>query len=188
VPSNRLRDPDRTILGLRAPELPWTIRPRRRATNLMNTRSTLFAAILLTVGLSAACNASSHQQVPMPSQDVVVTRPDLTRIYIVREDMARGHKAPILVLDGELEIGKVTQGTYLCWERPGGRTVGRAFYQAMDPSKGNIEGVFVLDCAAGGAYFFNAAVDRDGGKPMVVPLDAKEGRELVAKRRPASED
>ncbi len=123
----------------------------------------------------------------MPAQDVTVTRPDLARIYVVREDTDRMHGSPILVLDGEREIGTLTPGTYLCWERAGGRTVGRAFYQAVDPSKGKVEGVIDLDCPAGGAYYFNAAIDRERGNPGVVRLDDAEGRSLVAKRQPASQ-
>jgi hypothetical protein len=148
-------------------------------------RFAAFALLLASMGLAAGCTAASHQSVPLPAQDVTVTRPDLARIYFVREDRTGLHRNKLLVFDGETEIGGLTPDTYLCWERAGGRSLGRAFYEAIDPSKGKIEGVIDLDCPAGRAYYFNVIVDREGGKPSVVALDPEEGRHLVASRRPA---
>jgi hypothetical protein len=144
-----------------------------------------WATLLLFLGLSAGCNAAAHQKVPMPAQDVIVTRPDLTRIYFVREDDNFLHGAGIDVFDGETEIGTLTSGTYLCWERAAGRTLARAFYGAIDPSKGHVDGVGDLDCEAGRAYYFKVSVDREWGKPVIVPLEPDEGHKLVAERRPA---
>jgi hypothetical protein len=161
--------------------------PARSRPNLMNShRSFSFASLLLCVGWIAGCAASSHQRVPLPAQNVVVTRPDLTRIYFVREDPNVLHKAGIIILDGDMEIGTVTNDTYLCWERAGGRSLGRAFYDAVDPSKGSVDGVVDLDCAAGRAYYFKVMVDREGGKPVIVPVDVPDGQKLVAERRPAN--
>jgi hypothetical protein len=149
-------------------------------------RSALSASLLLFVGILGGCSASSHQKVPLPAQDVTVTRPDLARIYFVRDDSNMLHRAGILVLDGETEIGTLTSGTYLCWERAGGRTLGRAFYDAADPSKGHTDGVADLDCAAGRAYYFKVSVDREWGKPVITTLAPEEGQKLVADRRPAN--
>jgi hypothetical protein len=161
--------------------------PRARAPKHMNShRYGFFVSLLLLVGISAGCAASSHQKVPLPPQDVTVTRPDLARIYFVREDPNILHKGGIVVLDGEKEIGTLTNGTYLCWERGGGRTLGRAFYGGADPSKGHVDGVVDLDCPAGSAYYFKVMVDREGGKPVIVPLAPGEGQRLVAERSPAN--
>jgi hypothetical protein len=154
-------------------------------------RSAFFATLRLLSGLSVAffagCSASSHQRVPLPAQDVTVTRPDLARVYLIRDDANVLHGGAILVYDGDLEIGALSKGTFLCWERAGGRTLGRAFYDAVDPSKGHVEGVVDLDCPAGRAYYFKVMIDREGGKPVVVPLAPEEGRSLVAERRPANQ-
>ena len=75
--------------------------------------------------------ASSQQRVALPSQDVVVTRADLTRIYMVRQEGGELSNRAIRVIDGDTEIGALTLGTYLCWERGPGRTVGRVFYEAF---------------------------------------------------------
>jgi hypothetical protein len=163
--------------------------PARSRPKLMNShRSFSFASLLLCVGLIAGCAASSHQRVPLPAQNVVVTRPDLTRIYFVREDPNVLHKGGVNVLDGDMEIGTLTNGTFLCWERAGGRTLGRAFYGGVDPSKGSVDGVVDLDCAAGRAYYFKVVVDREGGKPVITAVDVPDGQKLVAERRPANKD
>lgn len=154
----------------------------------MNTfRYTCFTAVLLSAASFAGC-VSARQRVPMPAQNVTVTRPDVARIYVVRDDTARLHKNDVVVYDGELEIGTVTSGTYLCWERAGGRTIGSAKYEAVDGAKGRIAGVADFDCAAGRAYYYLVSVAREGGKPELVPLADAEGRKLVAQRDPASKN
>jgi hypothetical protein len=154
----------------------------------MNTfRSTCFSAPLLSLALFAGC-VTARQHVPMPAQDVAVTSPNVARIYVVRDDAARLHKNDVVVYDGELEIGTLTGGTYLCWERAPGRTIGSAKYDAVDGAKGRIAGVADFDCAAGQTYYYRVSVAREGGKPEFVALDAKEGRALVAERDPASHD
>jgi hypothetical protein len=135
--------------------------------------------------IPAACSSTSEQRVPLPDQTVTVTRPELTRIYFVREDHIGLQFREIKVLDGETEIGLLTPDTFLCWERPGGRTLGRAFYETADRTRGRVEGVADLNCAAGQAYYFNVTVGRDEGQPSVSPLDVEEGRRLVAARKPA---
>ena len=141
--------------------------------------------VLLSIALAVAC-ASSHQIVAFPSQDVAVTRAELTRIYVVREEGGGLSNRAIRVIDGDTEIGQLTLGTYLCWERAPGRTVGRVFYEAVDPSRGRLEGIADLNCGAGRAYYFNVTVDIQDGNPVVREIDPAEGRKLVADRKPAS--
>ncbi len=142
--------------------------------------------VTLTLLLVAACAAPPSQHVPLPSQDVTVTRPDLARVYVVRSNW-QFQARPIRVLEQEQEIGTLGQGTYLCWERPGGRLLGRVFYDAIDPGRGNLEGIADFNCPAGGAYYFDVYVGQEDGKPEVRQLDAAEGKKLVAERKPAGQ-
>ena len=143
-----------------------------------------YAALILLL-VPTGCSAPSHQRVPFPAQDVTVTRDDLTRIYFVREGWVGFKEENVKIQDGETEIGTLTSATYLCWERPGGRTVGWAYYDNLGATRGEDQGVADLDCAAGRAYYFKVTVAREGGKPEVHPLDPEEGRRLVAQRKPA---
>ena len=136
--------------------------------------------------LAGACSSTGEQQVPLPPQDVVVSSPDVTRIYFVRDERAGMQPRPVLILDGEREIGRLTPDNFLCWERAGGRSLGRARYEAVDFRRGEIEGLGDLDCAAGRAYYFNVTVDYEQGKPSIHPLDPEDGRKLVASRKPAA--
>ena len=144
----------------------------------------LFAAALSAL---AACSSLSHQLVPLPAQDVPLSRPDLTRIYIVRDDAFGLQNRDIKVLEQDKEIGSLTRGTYLCWERPGGRTLARAFYGTLDPGRSENEGLGDLDCDAGHVYWFNVTLERDTSKPVFTPLSEKDGKRLVAERKPAAD-
>lgn len=151
----------------------------------MKTLHWSIAIVLLL--LSASCRAPAEQYVPLPAQDVTVTRPDVTRIYFVRGGYVGAQRREIVVRDAEQEIGTLLPDTYLCWERAGGRTVGQAFYKAADPLRGQLEGIADLDCAAGQAYYYMVTVLRDDGHPAVELLDAEEGRRMVADREPAKQ-
>lgn len=144
-------------------------------------------AVLVLLLLPAACGTPPHQRVPFPAQDVGVTRDDLTRIYFVREGWVGIGEKGVEVFDGETDIGVVTDTTYLCWERPAGRTLGRVFYY-RGPALGTVEGVADFDCAAGRAHYFKVTVERDRGNPVVEVLDPEEGRKLVAERKPAGKN
>lgn len=139
------------------------------------------ALLLVLVG----CGSAAYQRVPMPDQNVSVSRADVTRIYVLREEVAGLRVAEIAVFDADTEIGTLDTGTYLCWERAGGRTLGRAFYRSLEPSKGKLEGILDLNCEAGKVYYFNLVVERAYGQPKATALDPEEGRKLVAERRPA---
>jgi hypothetical protein len=161
-----------------------TIPARKRALPRMNTIRSLSFALLLA-GLSIGCASPSSQRVPLPPQDVTVSNPSVARIYFVRLEGAELHLSNILVFDGEKEIGALTADTFLCWERPGGRTLGRAVYNSRDPSKGQLEGIIDLDCPAGSVYYYGVNLNREWGRPEVSLLDPAEGKSQVAKRKPA---
>lgn len=138
--------------------------------------------------LLAACTSEGGQRMPLPRQDVVVSSPDVTRIYFVRDERPGLQPRPVRILDGEREVGELTTDNFLCWERPGGRTLGHARYDAVDlaRARGAIDGLGDLDCAAGRAYYFNVTVDYEQGKPSIHPLDPEDGKKLVASRKPAA--
>jgi len=147
--------------------------------------------ICLLLLLLASCKGPARQNVPLPAQDVLLTSPDLARIYCVREEEVGStglRTAGIEVRDNEMLIGELNSGTFLCWERKGGRTLGRAFYKALDPALGNLDGIGDLDCPAGSVYFYNVTVRRVDGKPVFTALKTEEGRALVAKRKWAGQD
>ena len=148
----------------------------------MRTTQILALALFL---LPAACKMPSEQRVPLPDQSLTVSRSDWTRIYFVRDDDTVVQNLPVRVTDQETEIGKLTEDTYLCWERPAGRTLGRVWYDAIDPSRGKLEGIVDLNCSAGRAFYFNVRIGKEDGRPIVTELGAEEGRQLVASRKPA---
>jgi hypothetical protein len=142
--------------------------------------------VFLLAGLVlAACAAAPSQRMPLPPQDVVVSSPELTRIYFLREGGEAIQARTIKVLEDDREVGELTSDTYLCWERRPGRTIARAFFEAFDPGRGQVEGVANLDCEAGRAHYYNVTLSRGAGKPTVTQLDPEEGRRLVAERKPA---
>jgi hypothetical protein len=141
------------------------------------------SALLLL--LAAACAGTSEQRVPFPSQDVTTTSPDVTRIYFLRDGGPVLQNRPIKVLENDREIGELTSGTYLCWERAPGRMVARAFYESLDPGRGKLEGIGDLNCHAGRAHYFNVTIAREWAKPTVTEIDPEEGRKLIAQRKPA---
>ena len=148
----------------------------------------LLAALLLLPLASGCTTAPARQNVPFPSQSVEVTRGDLARIYFVRSGWVGIVEDEVRVFDGDTEIGGLTPSTFLCWERPGGRSVGRVTYDRSGPGRGELEGYTDLDCPAGSAYYFQVTVEREGGDPTVQPIDREEGRRLVAERKPAKGD
>jgi len=144
----------------------------------------LLASLVLLL-IQPGCSAPSQQRVPFPSQDVTVTRDDLARIYFVRTGWVGIVSDDIRVYDADTEIGGLTYGTYLCWERAGGRSVGRVVYDPPGPGVEALEGYTDLDCPAGHAYYFGVTIDRQRGDPSIQLLDPEEGRRLVSERDPA---
>lgn len=145
----------------------------------------LFLAAPLLCAVAASCSVDSYQRVPMPAQNVSVTNANVARIYVVRDDTTLVQKKEVRILDGDDEIGTLTSKTYLCWERPAGRRLGRAFYESLDPSRGRLDGVWDINCEPGQTYYFNVRVGKEDGRPSVELVEEEEGRRLVAERKPA---
>ena len=87
-------------------------------------KTKLLLSLVPVLLLFAGCSTSSRQFVAYPDQEKVVEDAGKARIYIFRkEDSYRG-QYPVLVVEGEKEIGELGTGGWLCWERaPGVRQV-----------------------------------------------------------------
>ena len=158
----------------------------------MSMRTLLLSAAAALALLASSCRGtSSYQSLPMPPQDVAVSRPDLARIYVMREGQARGRVRAVRVEDGDREIGALDQDEYLCWERAPGRTLLSFFYEGARIDGGDLEGIYSLDAAPGGVYYLTVHIDRladapelraRSGHPDIELLEASAGREAVRTR------
>jgi len=143
--------------------------------------------------LLGACGSAAYQTRPLPSQEVEVSRPDLARIYVVREGQIRGKLWGLRVEDSDEDIGALDQGDYLCWERAPGRTLLTIVFEGPPLEGGEREALFSLDAEAGHAYYLVIHIDRRAesvelqarsGQPDIELVSADAGRALVHERRP----
>lgn len=156
----------------------------------MQLRAPLFALLLLC---STACRATDpYQSLPLPSQEVEVSRPDLARIYVMRSGQTRGALRSLRVEEADKEIGALGQDEFLCWERAPGRTLLTLNYEGPVIDGGDVEGIHSLDAAPGAVYYLLVHLDTQptateagthAGHPQVEMLDAAVGREQVKARR-----
>lgn len=156
----------------------------------MQHRILLFAALAL---LAAGCRGTgSYQARPLPPQDVEVSRPDLTRIYVMRDGQLRGRVRAVRVEDSDREIGALDQDEFLCWERAPGRTLLSFVYEGGRIDGGDLEGLYSLDATPGSVYYLTVHIDRladdpelrtRSGHPDIELLEASAGREHVRARK-----
>jgi hypothetical protein len=150
--------------------------------------------VALLAPLAAACAASSEQLVPMPSQDVTLSRPDLCRIYVLRAAQPMGAVRTMRVFDQDREIGTLAGDEYLCWERPPGRALLRVVYEGPRIDRGELEDLYDLQADAGSVHYLGVGLLRVNepealgdrrGSPRLHPLGATEGRKLVEESEPS---
>jgi hypothetical protein len=139
-------------------------------------------AVLLAVG---ACAAPSVQKVPMPDQSVDIADRTMSRVYLVRPRQTYGKITGVVVFDGQAEIGKVGTGSYLCWERPAGRTLMRAVYQPVEPQRAPQEGLLDLNTEPGQVYICSVELDHGTFEPKLMILPLAEGRKVLQGLDPA---
>lgn len=156
-------------------------------------RRPAWLALLLCAAL-AACAAGSAQRVPLPAQDVELTRPELCRIYVFRSAQLMGRVRTLRVYDQDLEIGTLAGDEYLCWERPAGRTLIRAVYDGPKVDRGQQEDLYDFTAQAGAVQYFvvalrteseHTAYGKKRGSPLFSPISAAEGQALVQGTKPA---
>lgn len=138
---------------------------------------------LLALALTA-CAGSGHQLVPMPSPEASVPN-DRCRVFVARENTAAGAIRNVRVFDGDQEVGVISQGEYLCWERAPARGFGRVVFEGLGPDLAEVENVFDLPREAGATGYYAIRILHRGHKPEVAALTSEEGRALIAARSPA---
>ena len=145
-------------------------------------------SFLLGVSLLAlaACQATTHQDVPFPSQDVEISSKSVSRIYVLRTDEAKGFYRTVEVLQSEGEIGRIGSDSYLCWERPPTRTLLRFVIERVEmvEEKPNVERFVDAQCEPGQTYYYAIAVDSAWGQPHVRQLKPEEAHELLKGLKP----
>jgi len=139
--------------------------------------------ILLAFG---ACSAPSSQFVPMPSQDVEVSSPAVSRIYVLRMPQVQGAFRDLRVKENEHEIGNIGGQSYVCWERPPGRSLVVVTYEGTVFEKDDRESMIDVQAEAGQAYYYGITVDEAWKKAVVQLLDRDEARKILHELDPAA--
>ncbi len=161
----------------------------------MSQGALLRCALLAGTALAVACASHSEQLVPLPSQTVELSRPDLCRIYVFRSSQLMGVVRSMRIFDQGREIGTLTGGEYLCWERPAGRILLTAVYEGPEIDRGELEDLYDLTAEAGSVHYLAVSLLRKGehtamgdklGSPRLQPLSAEEGRALAHQSEPAA--
>lgn len=149
----------------------------------MTLSSRLLATLVLALPL-AACAGPGSQRAPWPDEGAAVAA-DRCRVYLLREDVVAGSGRQVRVLDGEDEIGSLSEGQYLCWERKPVQGFGTLYFEGFAPKLRAVENVFDLPREAGSTTWFVVSIPHSGHQPEVRKVGADEGRALLAKRKPA---
>jgi hypothetical protein len=147
--------------------------------------SPTFVASLFLTGL-CACAGSGHQKVPMPAQNVAVSRADVCRIYVLRSSDARGSLRNIRVYDGDTEIGTIDSDEYLCWERPPGKSLVRLYYEGVGIGVGEQEGLLDHRGDAGQRYVYSIELSYPDRQPKWTLLSPQDANAILAERKPAT--
>jgi hypothetical protein len=167
-------------------------RVREGCGGLVSARAWLLVA-LACLG-AAACGATSEQRVPLPSQEIELTRPELCRIYVFRSRQPMGSARELRIYDQDTEIGSLAGDEYLCWERPAGHTLIRAVYEGPEIDRGQQEDLYDFTAVSGAVQYFvvglrkeseHTAFGKKRGSPLLTPVDVAEGRELRRTTKPA---
>jgi hypothetical protein len=139
----------------------------------------------LLVAALVSCAGSGHQKVPMPAQDVTVSRADVCRIYVLRASGARGSLRNIRVFDADTEIGTIDSDEYLCWERPPGKTLVRLYYEGVGIGVGEQEGLLDHRGEAGQRYVYSIDLSYPDREPTPTLLSPQDASAILAERKPA---
>ena len=142
-----------------------------------------FLPLLLAFG---ACSAPSSQFVPMPSQSVEVSSPAVSRIYVMRMPQVKGAFRDLRVKENEHEIGSIGSQSYVCWERPPGRSLVVVTYEGTMFEKDDRESMIDVQAEAGHTYYYGITVDDAWKKAVVQLLERDEARKVLHELDPAS--
>ncbi len=141
-----------------------------------------FPALLLAFAAClavAACTGPSSQFVPMPSQDVEVSSPAVSRIYVMRMPQVKGTFRDLRVKENERDIGSIGSQSYVCWERPPGRSLVVVTYEGTMFEKDDRESMIDVQAEAGHAYYYGITVDDAWKKAVVQLLEKDEALQIL---------
>jgi len=144
-----------------------------------------FPIVALVAALGLSCAAESYQKVPRPDLSMDIPPPGVVRVYVVRDDQVRGSIRSIRVSESQRDIGSISQGDYLCWERQPGRSLLKLLYEGPIIDGGAHEALLELDLAAGETGYCVIHVD-SSGKPVAQLHPANEAVGLLESREPAA--
>ncbi len=145
----------------------------------------LWIPILSLAALLASCTADSYQRVPMPSQSVEISSPSVSRIYVIRMPVVQGKLRAMQIHEDEREIGRIGSDSYVCWERPPGRTLVVVTHESTIFSKDDQQTMIDVQAEAGKVYYYGLTIDETWAKPVARPLERDEARAVMKKQDPA---
>ncbi len=122
-------------------------------------KSTIFMIVIgaCAVAFISGC-ASTQQFVALPNQTQSIEDSTKGRIYVFRQGLY-GSGERTRVRDGSLKIGYIGPDSFLCWERPPGKTTVFAdvYFRYADTI---VEMPEELDIEAGKVYYLRAALPK----------------------------
>lgn len=146
---------------------------------------------ILALAATTACRTRSYQRIPMPNQEIEISDLSRARIYLMRPKQVYGESASVHVWEahtGDVHVGEIGAGAYLCWERLPGRSLLHAENRQPDRATEHIvEGVMSLEAEAGHAYYvkLHMASGQQTFKPTMELLSMYEGRKMLDRLKPA---
>jgi hypothetical protein len=128
----------------------------------------------LAILLLAGC-ASTTQLVPLPDQTKTVDNPQSARIYVIRAYNFLGSAGSLWILDDHKHIGNIGVESYLCWERPAGKTTITSDASGFGGGQWKLD----LNLQSGSVYYLEQTIGM--GDARITLLDAEKGQELLRK-------
>ena len=151
--------------------------------------------VLLKIAMSGLCllltgcaKNAAFQAVPFPDQARTIDDPEKCRIYVMRDTTG----APVTkmdVFDGDMFLGFMEVGTYLCWEREAGKLFLTAKPDSPLPAPmATLK--FSADFGKGTTYYIRLAIRPPtllgllkGGNRFEI-VEHERGRKILAKCYP----
>jgi hypothetical protein len=168
-----------------------TIAGHRSATPAIRTAPEELLPIMKHLGslgllLCVACSSTPPARVPLPPQDVEISSPHVSRIYVLDAPELTEGLHEVRVEADEQPVGVLENGSYLCWERePGSCLIAVKFEEMEPPESSEVTDWVDADLEAGQVYFYGLTLDQVWHRPKVRMLDRSEARAMLAHLTPA---
>jgi hypothetical protein len=135
---------------------------------------------LLSLVLCVACSSTSSARVPLPPQDVEISSPHVSRIYVLDAPELTEGLHEVRVEADEQPIGVLEKGGYLCWEREPGSCLLTIKFEEMEPPQSKeVTDLVDVDLQAGEVYYYGLTLDPLWHRPKVRILDRSEARGML---------